>query len=119
MTTTPIGGLDLSPDGLRIYLDDYARLVTATRTSRTGSFGLQTQVMGENAGFPSVSSDGLEVYYNGGGLIRRTRASTSAMFDGATATVIDEGGYDGDLTPDDQTLVYTGGNVTYISTRCP
>ena len=52
------------------------------------------------------------------GLTRRTRTDAGSIFDASTDTVIDDGGADGDITPDSKRLVFTGGSNTYERDRC-
>lgn len=116
-------GLDISPDGLTVYVDDGAKLVMATRSSRTASFGPPTMVTLDRTGFPSVSADGLELFYNGAGVVHRTRDSTTASFDGGSTTQVDMGGSDADIVADGSAIVLTGGSLfdtVYLRERaCP
>lgn len=123
LTNQTVYGIDISPDGLTIYIDDNAKLVMATRSSRTASFGPTQMVTLEKNGFPSVSADGLELFYNGAGVVHRTRSSTTALFDGGSTTQVDMGGSDADILADGSAIVLTGGtsfDTVYLRERsCP
>lgn len=116
-------GLDLSADGLTIYIDDGAKLSFATRPTRADPFGPLAMISIERAGFPSVSADGLHLFYNAAGVLHRSRPAVDVGFDVGTATVVDGGGADADLTADGTALVLTGGtasDVVYLIERtCP
>jgi hypothetical protein len=119
LEAVPVFGLDLSPDGLTIYYDSGGQLVTGTRAGRSAPLINLNVITPDRVQFPSVSADGLELFYSGaGGLMHRTRTDTASKFDPATDTVVDDGGGDGDITPDNKHLVFTGGSVTYRRDRC-
>jgi hypothetical protein len=114
-------GLDVSPDGLTIYWDDGARLLSAGRADRNSKFNQFQTLTLDRASFPSVSGDGLELYYNAAGVVRRTRADTSQPFT-QQPVQIDAGGADADLVADGSALVLTGGpssDMVYLRERCP
>lgn len=118
LESTAINGLDISPDGLTLYFDDNVSFAAASRTSRAAPFGNIQRFSLDHAAYPSVSPDGLELYYNAAGIVRRTRASTSDPFDGGTAAVVDDGGSDADLTSDGSTLIFRGGTTFFTRERC-
>lgn len=118
----PVYGLDVSPDGLTLYIDDGANLVAASRTARDQPVVSTVDLTTDRASFPSVSPDRLELYFNGAGLVQRTRVNAAATFDAATTTVIDAGGADGDIVADGSAIVLTGGSssdIVYLRERCP
>lgn len=118
---TMVSGIDISPDGLTLYVDDGLHLIIAARPAR--SEPIETLVVvADRTPFPSASSDGLELYYNGEGVVRRTRGDTSEPFLEGTATVVDESGRDADVLADDSALVFTAGpnnDVVYMRDLCP
>ena len=116
--TGATAGLDLSPDGLVIYIDDFAKLSVWTRARREDAFANPKLLTIDRLKFPSVSADGLELYYNAAGIVRRTRPNVDAMFDGGTAAIVDDGASDGDLTSDDTRLVLIGNDRIMMRPRC-
>ena len=82
------GGIDLSADGLRLYVADYTGdLRMVERASRSDVFGAPGPVLASGVFRPSVSPDELELYYeervSSGGLIglsHRTRTTTTIAF---------------------------------------
>ncbi len=118
LTTTTISGLDISPDGLTLYFDDTVSFAIAQRGSRDDAFADLIRPSLDHAEYPSVTANGLELYYNAAGIVRRTRAGKTDPFDGGTARVVDEGGSDADITPDGNTLVFRGGTSLYTRERC-
>src|SRR5262249_52956492 len=79
------GGLDISLDGLTIYVSDSSQLYTATRTDPMGRFGDLTKLaVGRKVSFPGVSPDERELFYNPENtkeLRRMTRNDRSLDFD--------------------------------------
>jgi hypothetical protein len=121
LENTPVSSVDVSPDGLTLYYDDGARLRSVSRTARDQPILVLQEIAMESTPFPSLSADGLELYYNGPGVMRRTRHDTSSSFDLAPPVSVDDGGADADLLPDGSALVLTGGNgsdVVYLRERC-
>lgn len=121
LENTPVSGIDVSGDGLTLYYDDGARLVAAERSARDQGILVVRIIAAESTPFPSVSADGRELYYNGPGVMRRTREDLSASFVVATQTVVDDGGADADILPDGSAIVLTGGassNVVYLRDHC-
>lgn len=119
LTDTTINGLDISPDGLTLYFDDNVSFAVASRATRNDPFGNIVRPSLDHAAYPSVSPDGLELYYNATGIVRRTRASESDPFGGGTAAVVDDGGFDADITPDGRTLIFRAGTSLFMRDRCP
>jgi hypothetical protein len=90
-TPAPIPGLEsatmesvsLSWDGLTIYFAraDYT-LMQATRATRMDPFGTAVAVADPPALWPTVSADGLEMFYSqqGGGIFHARRTATDHMF---------------------------------------
>lgn len=114
----PVAGLDLSADGLTLYVDDGGKLSAYSRpTAAVTMFVLGMMLTIERTQFPSLSADGLELFYNGAGVVRRRRASTMDQFEG-TAQVIDDGAGDPDITFDGTRLVTASNGFIYISERC-
>ncbi len=121
LENTPVSGIDVSGDGLTLYYDDGARLVAVERSARDQGILVVRIIAAESTPFPSVSADGRELYYNGPGVMRRTREDLSASFEVATQTVVDDGGADADILPDGSAIVLTGGessNVVYLRDHC-
>lgn len=121
LMNTPIVGVDVSPDGLTLYYDDGAKLVAANRSGRDQPVIVLHDVALDATPFPSVAADGLELYYNEAGVMRRTRPDTSMAFEAATRMTIDDGGADADVLPDGSALVLTGGaasDVVYLREGC-
>ncbi|HEY5920835.1 MAG TPA: hypothetical protein VIV11_04155 [Kofleriaceae bacterium] len=118
LTSMDVVGLDISLDGLTIYFDDFAKLNVATRPALTAAFETPRMVAIDRTQYPSVSPDGLELIYSAGGVLRRTRASTDEPFE--NPMVIDSGGSDADIAPDNTRFVMAGGGgEIYERERCP
>ncbi|MBL0220391.1 MAG: PD40 domain-containing protein [Myxococcales bacterium] len=114
--TTPLGltatntlSLDLSPDGLTVYYHSGASgspLMATKRASLTMPFTAPVMI-GPEAWFPSVSADGLELYFQEKDITpnvwRATRGAIGAMFD--TGTPYEADGEDADVSPDGGALV--------------
>lgn len=121
LENTAVHGIDVSPDGLTIYYDTGTKLVAAKRTARDQPAVVLQDLSVDVTSYPSVSGDGLALYYNGRGVMRRTRASTSATFVPATEMTVDDGGADADVLPDGSAIVFTGGTgstVVYLRDGC-
>lgn len=110
----PAAGVDLSPDGLTIYIYTGSVLLQASRATRTAPFSLPL-VVGSFGDYPSMSPDGLAIYYNSAamGLVRRTRASVADQF-GTTEQMVDSGGADGDMLADGSAVVLTTGPASDV-----
>ncbi|HEX5061823.1 MAG TPA: hypothetical protein VFV99_20790 [Kofleriaceae bacterium] len=113
-----VAGVDLSADGLTLYVDDGGKLVSVTRIAGSTTFMNEKTLTLERTQYPSVSADGLELYYNGAGVVRRKRQTTNDMFDPASLVQIDDGAADPDLTFGGTRLVMTGAGIVYVRERC-
>jgi hypothetical protein len=80
--TIPLTGIDVSPDGLRVYYSDGTGIRMVERPDLTGSFGPPQELNISEGSFPSISPDELEIYYDIPGSIikRRTRAGRDQKF---------------------------------------
>lgn len=111
-------GLDLSADGLTLYFVDAQQLVTARRASRVEPFEVVAGVLATGIVFPSVSADGLELFYHAAdGIHRQTREMADLPFDAMTDRLVVGDAADGDLTMDGTTLVFTRRGRIMESTR--
>jgi hypothetical protein len=108
-----ISGLDVSIDGLRVYVSSDPGIHVVERASRTSAFG-PAQMLGiETGSFPSISPDELEIYYNVGSVIRRrTRASLEEPF-GPEESVL-EGPDAVELEGADPEVDATGSQLLYV-----
>jgi hypothetical protein len=104
-------GLDVSADGLSLYLGSASGLLVARRASLTDRFSQPvpvgpTPMTSPEVWYPSVSPDELEVYYQSQdaavGVWRATRATPAEPF-GAPALLINDS-LDADLAGDGRTL---------------
>jgi len=105
----PIGAIDVSWDGLRIYYHEengtIHTLWFASRPTRDAPFE-GNRMLFEDVMFPTVSADELEIYYNRYGsarLYRRVRANKDDPF-GPEEFILDEG-TDPDIAPSSNQLV--------------
>jgi hypothetical protein len=115
LLSQPADGIDLSPDGLSIYIHSSGLLLQATRANRGDAFGARTQIASFGS-FPSMAPDGLAIYFNGasGGLVRRTRAVITDGFSAMDETV-DGGASDGDMLADGTAVVMSVGSPSDIT----
>jgi hypothetical protein len=97
-------GMDVSPDGRTLYLDDGADTVLEMkRAGDAGDFGASRVVASPAGEFPSVAGDGLSLYYaRSGKIYRQTRATPSMAFSGEVE--ITTGGFP-DISEDGHTLI--------------
>jgi len=114
-----VSGLDISPDGKTIYIDDGDALYVAHRAATDLAFDTAIALTNQHMDYPSVSPNGLELFSNGQGLVRATRATISDADQFAGADLIDANGNDGDVLPDNSAIVDVGGGgAFYILDRC-
>ncbi len=113
--------LDISFDGKTLYfVADGNNTMAASRPDFTSPFGAAT-LIAEGTNWPSISSDGLEIFFNTatGSVERRARSSTVAPFS-ATGQLIFDQADDPDLTADGSTLIVGRNRTLAIVTRsCP
>lgn len=111
-------GLDLSADGRTLYFVDAQQLVAAKRASRAEPFEVVGDVLATGIEFPSVSADGLELFYHAAdGIHRQTREMADRPFDATTDRLVVGDAADGDLTMDGTKLVFTRRGTIMESTR--
>lgn len=113
-----ISGLDISPDGNTIYIDDGSHLYVAHRPANSAAFGPPIQVSSGHIDYPSVTPNGLEVFSNGTGVVRATRATNANtdQFKGADSIFMN--GNDADVLPDNSALILVSGSAFYTLERC-
>ncbi len=115
-----ITSLDLSWDGLTLYyVDSVGNLYQTQRIDRQSPF--QSAIpLGVGITYPTLSSDGLELFGvasgTAKGVVYATRHKTTDMFPSLTVLVGLQGELDVDLTPDGQILVVGGGG--YFQRSC-
>jgi hypothetical protein len=124
LQVAPIGdatqGIDLSFDGTTIYFSDVNRVLRAVhRASPSDAWTGNDEVLAMDVEFPSVSPDGLELYYaNAGNVYRRTRTSTSLAFDANPALILSMAD-DADVWPDSEHLyVHTANDLVVLTRSC-
>lgn len=112
-------GVDLSFDGLTLYYADQLRELHAVhRDTLDQPFGPPSPVLSAGVAFPTISPDGLELFFTREGspmLYQRTRPATDVPF-GTQDTSITEGG-DPELSPDARTLYFSNGLFLWVMTR--
>jgi hypothetical protein len=115
---TSANGLDVSPDGLTIYVDDGLMLVTAHRPSRAEPFVVESSPMNARAAFPSVSANGLELFLDvpAAGISVRTRGDVTQSFTNEMSIDPDAG--DPEISVDGRTLFMSTSNGLAMMTRC-
>jgi hypothetical protein len=118
--------IDISPDGLTVYLGRNGNLEAASRPRVEDPFGapitLAEAVAAANAGtFPSISPDGKEIFFAvEGDLVSRVRGSVDEVFAPSTQKLVLASAHDGDVTFDNRGLVYASVYDVYMATRdCP
>ncbi|MDB4959512.1 MAG: hypothetical protein JWO36_7081, partial [Myxococcales bacterium] len=91
----------------------------ATAPSPSGPFTERAKTFGTGFNYPTISSDGLELYYTpNGSLFHSVRPDQASDFPKGTDTGFTV--YDPDLTPDGQTLVLgDGSSVLFLTRTCP
>jgi hypothetical protein len=127
MADRNLGGQNLSPDGLTLYLLDSGKLRIMKRGRRDVTFensGLPTQQLDNNASYPTMSFDEREIIYtapNGQGgatLMQAIRAVNEIDYGAPTALALGCSNVgDADLSPDAMTLVYTCDGQIFMARR--
>ncbi len=120
LTDRYVKSLDLAPNGLTLYFtNDSNQLFIATRPDRQAPFVVLGQFGAEFA-FPTVSADGLELFFHDGtGISRVERASTAASWQSNTAVRVIAGDFDPDLSPDGATMYTAFGNgISVVNRDC-
>jgi len=115
--------LEISGDGLDLYLEA-GQLSAARRATRNDAFELNRVPLGADLRYPTVTADGLELFYNDGSggtlaIKRTTRASELVGFSPGPQVFA---GLDPDLTGDGQTLVFAkpnGSGLMMAERVCP
>jgi hypothetical protein len=118
-----VSSLDITPDGLALYVELVDELHRSQRATRTADFSPpDPQIVGyNNTAFPSVSPDELEVYYNlGSEVVLRTRTDSDSPFGMETSVAGATGTVDPDLSADGSVMVIVTGITLGRRTRsCP
>jgi hypothetical protein len=113
-------GIDLSFDGLTIYyVDNSFELRAIHRESPGAPFGPPSEILAAGVQYPSVSPDGLELFFSRdgvNGIFQRTRPTPEGPFGTQDDPVTLDGG-DPDLAPDARTLYYSNNGVLQVTTR--
>lgn len=120
-----ISNLDLSTDGLTLYYPNSSspsQLLRATRTTRTEDFTINGLMLGADRRFPTVSTDGRELFYydNNLSILWSERESTAVPFDPGVLAATNA--FDPDLLPGDETLIATsssGSGILVFQRTCP
>lgn len=114
-------GIELSADGLTLYVADAAGDLRAmTRPDRGAPFGRLSDVIAAGISAPSLSADERELYYvrtDSAGTYRRTRASKDGAFDGAETLVLADA-VEPDLAPDGERLYVRLADFMELTRSC-
>src|SRR5262249_43265528 len=118
------GGVDISLDGLRVYVRRRAKLHTATRTDVMAAFDTVTDLaVGLDVGSLGISPDERELFFNPSTnyeLHRITRNDPSLDFDISTDDMLLQDARNPDVSPDSRTLLYSvDGVLTLMHRDCP
>jgi len=109
-------GIDISPDGNTIYIDDGGALLVARRASRDLPFDTLARTS-IHFDYPTVTPNGLELFSNDGGVARFTRAVASDTEPFVGTDVIDTG-YDADVLPNNAAIIINTSDGFYTRDRC-
>jgi len=124
-----VNGLDLTTDGLTLYFSESSGgdLHVAHRPTVDAPFVPEMEagmlrVLATNVGFPSISPDDRELFYNHDGeppIFRRVRADSTAVFEPVEETLYDSGD-DPEISVDGKRLYFGDNGTLDVATReCP
>ncbi len=129
-TLYPVGGIDVSSDGLTLFVADNQGtdylLRALHRDARDKPFGAPSAPLASNVVDPSVSPDQLELFFTpatanqGVDRLVRTTATMDTPFDsgGAAPEVVDPSYADPDVSPDSAHLIVYNSGFSVLTRIC-